>query len=154
MKLYRSLVSFAIALFFVFVAWYAYSLFAVLESGFASDLVRPSFAPSPALIEWAWIAVYVFYIVMITVSIQRKPLRKSLTLLGLLLSLNVAWAASFFLWHLTLLSLSVTFLQVVVLFLLIKFYAKNTKELWLAALPAMAWHIYCFIVSYGIVMLN
>ena len=126
MKTYVRLLSFTAAMGFVFVTAYASGLLIDLESA-SWQAIAPKITllPSGKVFQWAWIAV-----------------RGVLPLWGLVGLLNVLWCAAFFMLELPLFALSVLIVEIALLSVLTDFYIRNTKYLWTAMIPILAWYIF------------
>ncbi len=154
MKNFKLLISFAIALAYIFVVGYASTLLTTPDSSWYVALIKPSYMPPNLAFPIAWGICYLLMIVLITASANKKALRRALLVWGVLGLLNILWCLSFFTLHLIYFAQLVLALQVAVVVILTTFYIKNTKWLWTAMIPLLTWYIYALFLNFGILMLN
>ena len=67
---------------------------------------------------------------------------------GLVGLLNVLWCAAFFMLELPLFALSVLIVEIALLSVLTDFYIRNTKYLWIAMIPILAWYLFATILNF------
>ncbi|MFI3229667.1 MAG: TspO/MBR family protein [Bacillota bacterium] len=154
MKQFKTLISFAIALAYVFVVGYASTLLTTPDSNWYLALAKPDYMPPNYVFPIAWGLCYAFMAIAITATVTKKALRRALLVWGVLGILNILWCLAFFTLHLTYFSLLVLALQVAVVIILTTFYIKHTKYLWITMIPLLAWYIYALLLNFGILILN
>ena len=149
MKTYVKLLSFTAAMGFVFVTAYASGLLIDLESA-SWQAIAPKIAllPSGKVFQWAWITVYALFVVLLTPTVANRRYRGVLPLWGLVGLLNVLWCAAFFMLELPLFALSVLIVEIALLSVLTDFYIRNTKYLWIAMIPILAWYLFATILNF------
>ncbi len=154
MKNFKLLISFAIALAYIFVVGYASTLLTTPDSSWYIALAKPTYMPPNIAFPIAWGICYILMIVLVTATANDKALRRALLVWGILGILNILWCFSFFTLHLIYFALLVLALQIAIIVILTTFYIKNTKFLWIALIPLLTWYIYAFFLNFGILMLN
>ncbi len=143
MKTYVKLLSFTAAMGFVFVTAYSSGLLVDTEGAYWHEIApKITLLPSESVFQWVWIAVYALYVILITPTVANRKYRGALPLWGLVGVMNVLWCAAFFALELPLFALSVLIAEIALLCVLTDFYIRNTKYLWIAMIPILAWYIF------------
>lgn len=143
MKTYVKLLSFTAAMSFVFVTAYSSGLLVDTEGAYWHEIApKITLLPSGSVFQWVWIAVYALYVILITPTVANRKYRGALPLWGLVGVMNVLWCAAFFALELPLFALSVLIAEIALLCVLTDFYIRNTKYLWIAMIPILAWYIF------------
>lgn len=143
MKTYVKLLSFTAAMGFVFVTAYSSGLLVDTEGAYWHEIApKITLLPSESVFQWVWIAVYALYVILITPTVANRKNRGALPLWGLVGVMNVLWCAAFFALELPLFALSVLIAEIALLCVLTDFYIRNTKYLWIAMIPILAWYIF------------
>ncbi len=154
MKQFKLLISFAIALAYIFVVGYASTLLTTPDSSWYIALAKPDYLPPNYVFPIAWGVCYAMMAFAITVTVNNKALRRALLVWGVLGILNIVWCLSFFTLHLIYFALIVLAIQVAILIILMIFYLKNTKFVWIAMIPLLSWYIYALFLNFSILILN
>jgi tryptophan-rich sensory protein len=154
MKLFKVLVSFTVALLFVFFSAYAISSLIVLYSDCFDVLVRPKFLPNTSTYEWIWLLVHVLSLQCISASFFQKRIRKILRLWFLLFVLNLCWHLFFCFFHFVMLCFAFSFIECIILAYITFFYITNSKSLWVIMIPVFSWFAFTLVAVFFIIILN
>lgn len=154
MKYYKYTVAFGLSLGVMFLSNYLIGRFSDLGAAWYMTLLKPTFSPAPLVYDIGFLGAFGFAVLCCTFSTVKKELRKTLALWGGICVLSVLWALTLFVWESLYGALGISLAVVIALLVLFRYYQKNTKELWLALLPPIAWNVYLFAYNYGLCMLN
>lgn len=153
MKTYVKLLSFTAAMGFVFVTAYSSGLLVDTEGAYWHEIApKITLLPSESVFQWVWIAVYALYVILITPTVANRKYRGALPLWGLVGVMNVLWCAAFFALELPLFALSVLIAEIALLCVLTDFYIRNTKYLWIAMIPILAWYVFAATLNFDMLI--
>lgn len=154
MKYFRYMLAFGLSLGVMFVAEYLIGRFSVWTDDWISGLNMPVFMPNETVYDICFTIALGFAVICCTFSTVKPVLRKTLVLWFAVAAVSVLWSVTLFEWHSLYGALGITVCIPIALSVLLHFYAKHTRELWLALIPAMAWYTYLFVFNYALCMLN
>lgn len=146
--------AFGLSLGVMFLADYFLGRFSALEGAWYAELNKPLFAPNPVVYDIGFIAALGFAVICCTFSTVNPALRKTLILWLCAAGLTVLWGAVLFVWVSPYGALGISLAILIALAVLLHYYAKHTRELWLALIPALGWYAYIFVFNYAICMMN
>lgn len=148
MKTYVTFVAFTLGLAGVFVVAYLSSSMIDVTTPFIKSLYELPFGiPSPNTFMLIWGIVYGFSVILITATIATRCLRRGAKMWALLGVLNTLFCFIYFKLGLYYLGIGIIITMLATLGVLLNFYIKNTRYLYLCMIPILAAYGYALILS-------
>ena len=94
-----------------------------------------------------WGAVYLCVVILLSITIANKCLRRSIKLWGIIGALNLIFTLTYFKLNLTYFGVAIIIIEIIILIILTNFYIKNTQAVWLFTIPILAVYGYSLFLA-------